>query len=52
MELFTESKVCNCVMCVLKALENILKGICPSAEKKKINLHSFKKLCVIKEKTS
>lgn len=52
MELFTESRVSNCVMCVLRALENILKVICPSAEKNKTNLYSFKKLCVIKEKTS
>ena len=52
MILFTESKFSNCVMCVLKALENTLKGICPSTEKKKINLYSLKKLCVIREKTS
>lgn len=49
MELFTENKVSNSVMCVLKALENTLKGICPSAEKN--YLYSFQKLCVIEEKT-
>lgn len=52
MELFLEGRVSNCVICVLRPLENILKVICPSAKKNKINLYSFKKLCVIKEKTS